>query len=152
MSLPDLVGDIRNALQELNDQLELKIDQAAIDHVLATLDDHAVDVVHSRFSHLSVPASTFGGSSRAAELGDHHGKALAVVRETLHGVVGDLEAFKEGIVRAEKLVRSADETAAADLDRKRAADILVAAAHSSEAERRNHRARNEYLPEPGAGS
>ena len=36
MSLPDLVGDIRNALQELNDQLELKIDQAAIDHVLAT--------------------------------------------------------------------------------------------------------------------
>jgi hypothetical protein len=152
MSLPDLIGDVRHALQELNDQLELKIDQAAIDHVLATLDDHAIDVHHSRFAHLDVPASTFGASSRGMELGDHHGKAHAVIRETLHGVVTDLNAFKDGLVRAEKLVRAADESAAAELDRKRAADILVAAATSSEGDRRNHQARNDYLPEGGASS
>jgi hypothetical protein len=152
MSLPDLIGDIRHALQGLNDQLELKIDQAAIDHVLATLDDHAIDVHHSRFTHLNVPTSTFGASPRGMELGDHHGKAHEVIRETLHGVLADLNAFQDGLVRAEKLVRGADESAAADLDRKRASDILVDVSRSSQGDDRNRQARNDVLPEGGASS
>ncbi|MFC4785543.1 hypothetical protein ACT8ZV_13770 [Nocardioides sp. MAHUQ-72] len=152
MALPDLYGDLRNALQELNDQLELKIDQAAIDNVMATLDDRAIDVHHSRFTSLSVPTSAFGASSKGLELGDHHAKAHEVIRETLHGVLADLNAFKDGLVRAEKLVRGADESAAADLDRKRAADILVDVAHRSQGDRRNHEARNQLLGDGGASS
>lgn len=140
------------SLPRLVDQIELVIDQAVIDQVKATLQHNAGNVHHNNFKNLHVPPGVFGGSSAAEALGVNHLEAHEVAKATLQGVLDDLEAFREGLDRAEALIQEADEGAAADLDRKRAADILAGVAGRDTASVRNHEARNEVLGGRAGGS
>jgi hypothetical protein len=137
---------------QLVDQVELLIDQAAIDHVKKTLDHNAVDVHHSNFKNLHVPPGVFGGNGAAAALGTHHQEAHEVIKATLQGVLDDLQAFRAGLDRAESLIQHADEGSAADLDRKRASDLLTGLAGRDSASTRNHEARNQVLRGQGGAS
>ena len=61
-------------------------------------------------------------------------------------------AFRAGLVPAERLIQEADEGTAADLDRKRASDILTGLAGRDSASTRNHEARNQVLRGQGGAS
>ncbi len=137
---------------QLVDQVELLIDQAAIDHVRKTLDHNAVNVHHNNFKNLHVPPGVFGGNAAAAALGTNHLEAHEVIKATLQGVLDDLQAFRAGLDRAESLIHDADEGTAADLERKRASDILTGLAGRDSASTRNHEARNEVLHGQGGAS
>ncbi|NYD43661.1 hypothetical protein [Nocardioides panaciterrulae] len=137
---------------QLVDQVELLIDQAAIDHVKRTLDQNAGNVHHNNFKNLHVPPGAFGGNGAAAALGTNHLQAHEVIRATLQGVLDDLHAFRVGLDRAESLIQDADEGSAADLDRKRASDILTGLAGRDTASTRNHEARNQVLRGQGGAS
>jgi len=139
-------------LTQLIHDVELAIDQAQIDQVKKTLLDNANNVHNDRFKDLHVPPEAFGGNSAAAALGVNHSEAHLVVRETLRGVLDDLKAFHDGLERAEALIKQADESSAADLDRKRASDILAGLAGRDSASVRNHEARNRVLGGQGGAS
>ena len=79
----------------------------------------SVDLGDGSFENARIPGSAFGGSPRGHEFGDHHGKAQQVITDTIRGVTTDLETFRDGVQNAVRLVRSADETSADDLNRKR---------------------------------
>jgi hypothetical protein len=138
-------------LTQLINGIELIVDQAQIDQVKKTLHDNAGLVDHSGFKNLHVPPGVFGGNEAAASLGVNHFEAHEVVKETLQGVLTDLEAFRSGLERAEALIQAADEGSAADLDRKRASDILTGLARHDTASVRNHEARNTVLGGQGGG-
>jgi len=145
MSAVDPIGTITDLVHAI----ELVIDQAAIDQVTQTLEQKASEVHHCKLADLSVPVSTFGGSATASELGLHHALAHEVMVETLQGVVADLEAYRTAIRRAETLIGQADESSAADLNRKQATAVLTELAGHDEAGRRNHAARNHYVDDRG---
>ena len=137
---------------QLIHEVELAIDQIQIDKVKKTLVENAGNVHHDRFKDLHVEPSAFGGSSAASALGVNHLEAHAVIKETLQGVLDDLNAFQQGLERAENLIKDADESSAADLDRKRASDILTGLAGRDTASVRNHEARNRVLGGQGGES
>ena len=139
-------------ITQLIHEVELAIDQAEIDKVKKTLLDNANNVHNDRFKNLHVPPESFGGNGAAAALGVNHSEAHAVIKETLQGVLDDLKAFHDGLERAEALIKNADESSAADLDRKRASDILSGLAGRDSASARNHEARNHVLGGQGGAS
>lgn len=141
-----------SGLTQLIHDVELAIDQSKIDEVKRTLDLNAGNVHHDNFKNLHVAPSAFGGNDAAAALGLNHLEAHAVIKETLQGVLDDLHAFRDGLVRAEALIKDADESSAADLDRKRASDILSGLAAHDSASVRNHQARNKVLGGQGGAS
>ena len=139
-------------LTQLIHDVELAIDQSKIDQVKRTLEHNAADVHHDRFKDLHVAPGAFGTHHLANELGVHHLQAHAVIKETLEGVLHDLRAFQAGLDRAETLIKDADESSAADLDRKRASDILAGLAARDTGSERNHEARNHVLGGHGGAS
>lgn len=144
MFFADLAGGISSVLQDISDSTDILIDQAAINSVLDTLEQKQGELRSSRFPDLRVPASAFGATPTAGELGVSHSKAHEVVRETLEGVLVDLIRFRDGLERAEKLVAAADTDTAADLDKKRAAaTVLVNVSRYSEGDRRNDAVRDD---------
>jgi hypothetical protein len=152
MFFPDLVGDIQNVLADIGEAADIIIDQAAINNVLSTLESKHEDLKGSSFKNLHVPTTAFGGAGTALALGGHHTQAHQVIDETLQGVLDDLIRFRDGLKHAEKLVHEADSQSASDLDKKRAAaELLVKASSYSEGDRRNHHARNTYLPHDHQG-
>src|SRR6476469_4273444 len=110
------VGPFDGLLDLLQD-VELKIDQSVIDGVMRTLHQNSQDLHESPFPRLHVPESTCGASAHGEELGFHHLKAHQVIADTLTGVVTDLERFRDGVQKAEKLLSTADEGNASDLAR-----------------------------------
>lgn len=152
MFFPDLVGGLQGVLSDIGEAVDLVIDQVAINNVLNTLESKHEDLQGSRFKDLQVPTTAFGAAGSALALGGHHTKAHQVIDETLRGVLDDLVRFRDGLRHAEKLVHEADSQSAADLDKKRAAaELLVKASSYSEGDRRNHHARNHYLPRDHQG-
>jgi len=140
------------SVTQLINGIELIIDQAQIDQVKRTLHDNASQVDRSGFKNLHVPPGVFGGNAAATALGVNHFQAHEVIKQTLQGVLTDLEAFRSGLERAEALIQAADEGSAADLNRKRASDILTGLAAHDTGGARNHEARNEVLGGRGGAS
>lgn len=126
---------------------ELEVDPAVIRRVVRILEDGTQQLETSDFPDLALPPGAFGGSDPGRDLGTHHALAHAVVVDTLVGLSSDLARFRSGVEDAVSLVLEADETAAADLDqrRARAASILAAVASRSVADERNLQARAEHL-------
>lgn len=139
------VGPFDGLLDFLH-EVELKIDQSVIDSVMKTLHQNSQDLGESPFPRLHVPESTFGASTHGEQLGFHHLKAHQVITDTLTGVVTDLERFRDGVQKAEKLLSTADEGNASDLAKKKqAVEIVVHASSYAEGDVRNHASRNEHL-------
>lgn len=151
MAIYDPSG-IVDLMSQIEGQLELIVDQAAVDQVRKQLHEAARSVAASRFNDLHVAPGAFGGNSAAHDLGTHHQLAQDVVKETLTGLVKDLTKFGTNLDVAEQLIKDADDGSAGDLTRKRAAAILQSAASSDEAARSNHAARNHYLRGQGGAS
>jgi hypothetical protein len=119
---------------------------AQVEQLKKVLHDNADVLGNQHFQALSLTPSAFGTLPSAAELGDEHRLAHAVVADTIVGVQQDLEGFGAGVETFARGVDTADETTAADLQRRQAAvETLLSAAASRNAEQRNARARSEYL-------
>lgn len=148
-----LIGGVAGALRDL------QVDEDAVADVVARLEAVADDVSRSGFHDVDLPGGAFGGSHRGQALGLHHQAAYNVVAETLRGIVQDLADFGAGVTRAVELVKSADETSAADLQRQAVAvETLTFEAHHRDADRLHDQARDaqERIPdiapaEPSAG-
>lgn len=97
-----------------------------------------------KFQDLSVAESVFGASPEGTELGFHHGRAHQVIAETINGVIADMRDFREGVVRAEAMLKDADAGAEADLGRKQAAVAELEDANRwFEGDSKYHQARNQ---------
>jgi hypothetical protein len=125
---------------------DLNVEEDKIQKVITALGDSSTDLADGSFESARIPSSAFGGSPRGLEFGDHHGKAQQVTSDTIRGMTTDLESFRDGVQNAVRLVRSADETSAEDLYRKREiADGLQRVWKHSAGDRANRDSRNEHL-------
>lgn len=99
---------------------DLHVDERAIQDVLRALNVSSVEFEDDSFkAGARIPTSAFGGSEAGHDLGFHHGKAQQVIADTIDGVTKDLEAFRDGVRQAIRLVDEADQSSADDLNRKR---------------------------------
>lgn len=138
-----LDGSVIQALQDLD------VDPDGIRAVISILDANARDLDDGSFQRLHVSPGVFGGSEAAAELGFHHTKAQQIVSDTILGVVADLSRFRDGVEQAVDLVKTVDESSAADLQTKQSAvEVLVGSSAFSEGDRREQASRNENLAPP----
>ena len=125
---------------------DLNVEEDKIQKVIDALGSSSVDLADGSFDHARIPAGVFGGSPLGHELGSHHGKAQQVIADTIAGVTTDLEHFRDGVRNAVRLVRSADEASADDLNRKREiVDGLQRVWTHSEGDRANRHSRNTHL-------
>jgi hypothetical protein len=125
---------------------DLNVEEDKIQKVITALGDSSTDLADGSFENARIPASAFGGSPLGHQFGDHHGKAQAVISDTIHGMTTDLETFRDGVQRAVHLVRSADEASADDLYRKREiADGLQRVWKHSAGDQANRDSRNRHL-------
>lgn len=134
-----LVGDLIGALETV-------LEPDAVDRLKRQLDETASGLGEMSFQDMKVLESVFGGSEAAGDLGFHHSRAHAVIAETITGVVADIRGFRDGLERAELLLESADDGAAADLGRTTAAvQALADATDHFAADAHNRAARNAHL-------
>lgn len=143
------IGSMVEALQDLD------VNPEGIRAVISALNSNAQELDDGSFQRLRVSPGVFGGSETAAELGFHHVKAHQIVSDAIVGVVADLTRFRDGVEQAVRLVSTADETSAADLQTKQAAvEVLVGSSGFAESARREQSSRNEHLgsPDPTGGA
>lgn len=124
--------------------VETILDEAKIEAVKSGLDRGAAAITGSDFADIRLPATAFGGSARASELGHHHDRAHQVITETLEGVVADLRDFRAGVIKAEAVITEIDADSAGALDRQReAVAALDDANRHFSSDSRYHQARND---------
>lgn len=92
---------------------EVVVDPEAI-HEVATLLAESVDQVRGQEVH-SVPASAFGASAAAAELGRHTELAREAVLAALRDVSTGLEICRENVDAYRRDMTATDDAAAADV-------------------------------------
>jgi hypothetical protein len=126
---------------------DLNVHEDKIQKVIDALDDGQTDLSDGSFDrNARIAPSSFGGAPSGQDLGFHHSRAQQVIADTIRGVTADLEAFRDGVHNAVRLVTAADEASADDLNRKREiAESLSAVWVNSQGDRANRESRNENL-------
>lgn len=124
--------------------LETVVETDKIEAVKSELLRNANKLDRGHFQNLRVSESVFGGSPAGGRLGGHHGRAHQVIAETIDGVIADMRDFREGVVKAETMIKDADAGAEADLSKKQAAVAELEGANKwFEGDQKYHEARND---------
>jgi hypothetical protein len=136
---------------------DLNVHEDKIQAVIQALTTGETDLADNSFAEARIPTAAFGGSPVGHELGAHHNRAQEVFNDTIKGVTQDLTKFRDGVQQAVRLVDTADQSSADDLQRKReVAQSLQNVWQNSEGDRAYDRGRNRYnpsehRPEPSVG-
>jgi hypothetical protein len=99
----------------------VKIDPAALEKLRTALVDAAELLESGKFRDLELADSAFGGRPTATELGHEHRTAHKIIADTIAGVTSDLWGYRDGVQRFEQGMMTADDVAAADLQREQVA-------------------------------
>lgn len=129
----------------------LQLADEKIDGIISQIQEELKKLSPKKFETEGyIAPASFGGGDRAPGLGLHHGRAHAVVAETLRGVIQDLENFQQACRDARKYILEADQGAADDLGSTRlAVDSLVVGSWTNEGQGSYDDARNRR-PDPVA--
>lgn len=130
---------------------DIDIDIDALAKLKTALSQAAEELETERFSNVRLDDGAFGGCPAGTELGAEHRAAHAIIADTLQGVVADLWGYRDGVEQFEAGMRSADDTAAADMgSREAAVEELSTTVTRNHGHSSHHTSQGDRLP-PGSG-